>query len=100
LLAVSVPVFERSIWVKPGSRRTVVGGAYLEPAALVVRVAAPAAQGAANHAVCKALAGALGLRTAQIEIVRGQHHRAKTIRVARAPADLAQRWDALLSSVV
>lgn len=99
-MAVPVPVFERPIWVKPGSRHTVVGGAYREPPALVVRVAAPAAQGAANQAVRAALAKALGVRTSQIEIVRGHHHRAKTIRVVHAPEDLAGRWDALLSTVV
>lgn len=90
--AMTTPAFRAAIWAKPGSRRTEVGGGYGEPPALVVRVAAVAADGAANKAVLAALADAFGVRRSSIRIIAGHTSRAKRIEILEPPADLPSRW--------
>ena len=53
----------------------------VEEGALKVRIAAPPAKGKANEALVEFLAQALEVRKRQVEIVRGQRARNKTIRV-------------------
>ena len=87
-------MFTADVWAKPGSKRAAVGGAH--DGMLVVRVSAPASQGAANTAIRKALASALGVRTNQVEIVSGATGRGKRIVVDASADDIAQRWQQLL----
>lgn len=53
----------------------------VEGGALKVRIAAPPVKGKANETLVEFLAQALGVRKRQVEIVRGQRARNKTIRV-------------------
>jgi uncharacterized protein (TIGR00251 family) len=64
--------------VKPGSSRTRVGGSFGD-GELVVAVKTPPVEGAANEAVVKAVAGALGLRPRQVSLASGEASRSKTL---------------------
>ena len=93
--------FRFAVRVKPGARRTVVGGRWdgrLGPA-LVVAVTAPAVDGKANDAVCAALADALGVPKARVSIGVGAHARDKLVVVEPAPAGLDGKLNELTSGV-
>jgi uncharacterized protein YggU (UPF0235/DUF167 family) len=80
-----------AIRVKPGVAKQSVGGSYPGPhgPALIVAVNAPAVDGKANVALCKALAAALDVRRAHIGIAVGAHGRDKIIAVEASPDQLA-----------
>jgi uncharacterized protein len=77
-----------AVRVKPGARREAVGGRRGE--ALVVAVTAPAIEGRANAAVCKALARAFGVRRQDVTIVAGERGRDKVVEVPDAPDRLEE----------
>lgn len=99
-----MPAFRASIRVRPGARRDAVGGRAPrgpsgDPAALQaleVQVRARPVGGAATAAAERLLAEALGVRPWQVRVVRGATSRDKLVEVADPPADLPQRWAALL----
>jgi uncharacterized protein (TIGR00251 family) len=68
-----------TIHVKPGARRTVVGGAH--DGALVVRVAERAVDGRATEAALAAVAETFGLRRRQVSLVSGATSRSKVVDV-------------------
>jgi len=70
-----------TIRVKPGASRVSVGGAYGEPAALIVAVHAQPVDGQANTAVIAALSSALDVRKADINVVAGHTGRTKIIAI-------------------
>lgn len=78
------------VHVVPRAARSGVGG--WRAGALVVRVTAPPVEGAANEAVVKALAAALGIPRGEIVIERGARGRHKVVTV---PAAARGRLDAL-----
>ncbi|WP_127501352.1 DUF167 domain-containing protein [Actinoplanes solisilvae] len=90
--AVAVPVR-----VRPGAGRNRVGGRYEGPhgPALIVAVGAPAVDGKATEAVRRALAGALGVRPADVELRLGATSRDKVFTVAAADDGVAARFEAL-----
>lgn len=90
-----------AVRARPGARRTAVGGRWDGPGgpALVVAVAAPAADGKANTAVLAALAAAFGVRPRQLVIVAGERGRDKVVELTGAPADAADRLRALLDGL-
>jgi uncharacterized protein (TIGR00251 family) len=84
-----------AIRVKPGASRTFVGGSYAAPdgPALVVAVNSPAVEGKATAAALKALAKALGVRAADVQLVSGHTSRTKVVDV---PDSCRARWAELL----
>ena len=70
---------EFDVHVRPGAKRTLVGGTHAD--LLAVAVAAPPADGQANDAVCRTLADAFGVRPSAVTIVRGHAARRKRMRV-------------------
>jgi uncharacterized protein YggU (UPF0235/DUF167 family) len=79
--------------VRPGAGRNRVGGRYEGPhgPALIVAVGAPAVDGKATEAVRRALAGALGVRAADVELRLGATSRDKVFTVAGAGDGVAGR---------
>lgn len=69
-----------TIWVRPGSTRTGVGGE--RNGALVVRVGARAVDGKATEAALAAVAAAFGVRRSAVSLVTGATSRVKTVDVA------------------
>jgi len=59
----------------------------VEGGALKVRLSAPPVEGAANRALVKLLAKALGVARSRVEIVRGARSRNKLVRVAGLRAE-------------
>lgn len=59
--------------------------------ALKVSVSAPPEKGAANAAVCKLIARALGLRTPQVTVEAGHGSPRKVLRVSGAAPEVVQR---------
>jgi hypothetical protein len=78
-----------SIRVRPGSGRTQVGGSYAD--ALVVRVRQRAVDGAATTAALRALADALDVRAADVELVTGRTSRTKVVEIPDGSAAAYQR---------
>ena len=69
--------------VVPRASTTKVGGRYgdADPAVLIVRVRAPAVDGAANVALVAALANSLELPPSAVRIVSGRRSRTKLVEV-------------------
>lgn len=67
------------IRVIPRARRNEVGGT--RNGRLLVRTTAPPADGAANKAVVRLVAGHLGVPRSRVTIVSGTHARDKTLRI-------------------
>lgn len=76
--------------VSPGARRS--GLARREDGALLVRVAAPAVEGAANQELLRYLAReVLGLPRGALRLARGEHTRDKVLEVDLSPSELQAR---------
>lgn len=79
-----------SIRVSPRASRDEVDG--FRQGALVVRVTAPPVDSAANDAVVRVLAGAIGVPKRDVSIVRGLRSRDKQVEIAGlSDAQLADR---------
>jgi hypothetical protein len=79
-----------AVRVIPRAKRTEVAGR--RGPAILIRLAAPPVDGAANAALVAFLAERLGLPQSRIAIVRGGTARDKTVAIdGLAPADVAQR---------
>lgn len=85
-----------TIHVKPGSRRTSVGGRHGEGDVLVVSVTARAVDGKATEAALRAVAEAFGVRRRDVSLVTGATSRDKVVEIDDAAGDLSGRRDSLL----
>lgn len=75
----------------PGARRDEISGRLGDR--LKVRVAAAPEGGAANRAVCRVIAEALGVKPAAVEVIVGHSSPEKVVRVAGVKAaEIAGRW--------
>ena len=83
--------FRITIRVKPGSSRAGVGGSYGDTGALVVSVHAQPVDGGANAAVIAAVASALGVRKADVDLAGGHTGRTKILTIETNDVDLLQR---------
>jgi uncharacterized protein (TIGR00251 family) len=79
-----------SLYVQPGASRPGVVGRH--GPAVKVRVAAAPEQGKANAALARLLAGELGLRPSDIEVVSGHASRHKRVRLHGTDAGAVTRW--------
>lgn len=79
------------VHAQPGAKKSAFGD--LHDGRLRVRLAAPAVDGKANKALLAFVAGALGLKNAQVLLVSGETARRKRLLVV---ADLEPDWSALL----
>ena len=79
-----------AVKVVPGASREKVVGPLGER--LKVTVRKPAERGAANRALCELLAGALGVRAADVEVLRGEGRPEKEILIrGLAPEEVGRR---------
>jgi uncharacterized protein len=85
------------IRVKPGAKRTAVGGRHGD--ALVVAVTARAVDGKATEAALRAVAEAFDVRRRDITLVTGAASRDKVVEIDAQAADVTSRRDALLGRV-
>ncbi len=79
-----------TVHVQPGAARPGVVGRH--GGALKVRVAAAAERGRANAALTRLLAGELGVRPADVEIVSGHGSRHKRVRLRGVTAGAVTDW--------
>ncbi len=82
--------------VRPRAGKDSVGGTH--DGALQIRVRAAPSGGAANAAVCQALARALGLRPRAVGLISGEKSRRKWVEVKGDPEALAAELAVLARS--
>lgn len=76
--------------VVPGASRSRIVGAH--GSGIRVQVAAPPERGRANEELCRVLAEALGVRRADVAVVRGEASPRKTVHVITlSPEEVARR---------
>jgi uncharacterized protein (TIGR00251 family) len=80
---------EISVRVIPRARKSEVSG--MRGDALLVRVAAPPLEGAANAALVELLAARLGVSVRGIRIVGGEHSRNKRVEVSGLTGETVRR---------
>jgi uncharacterized protein len=83
-----------SLHVQPGAKRTEVAGTHGDGIGmrLRIRLAAPPVDGKANAELLRFLADAFGVPLRNVELVRGETFRQKTVRVVAPARRPDQRW--------
>ncbi len=75
---------ELAVKASPGAKRDALLGVW--NGALRISVSSPPEDGRANEAIARVLAGALGVRRAQVTLVRGATSRLKRFRISLTTA--------------
>lgn len=78
------------VYVQPGAHAASLAGRYDDM--IKVRVAAPAERNRANAAVCHMIAGELGVRPGDVDVVAGRTSRRKRLRVHGVEPGTVDRW--------
>ncbi len=68
-----------AVYVQPSAKRSEFAGAHGD--ALKLRLAAPPVEGKANAELIRFIAAAFGVPRRNVELIRGETSRAKTVRV-------------------
>ena len=74
-----------AVLVEPGAGRNRIYGEH--DGRLKLSVTAAPEHGKANKAVCRFLAGELGVRKSQVHVISGHHSRLKEVLIERVPRD-------------
>lgn len=88
-MAGTQPVGQVAIYVRPQATKALVGGEYDDR--LIVRVGAKPQAGAANEAVCAAIAAAFKVKVREVEITAGWRSRHKRVAIGLPPAEVSAR---------
>jgi uncharacterized protein (TIGR00251 family) len=87
----AIPATLIAVKAVPGAKRDEVVGRLGER--LKVRISAPPEDGKANKAICQLLAQQLGVKSKDVEVVRGHTSAEKTLRVIGVQAiDIETKW--------
>ena len=78
------------VYVQPGAHAASLAGRYGDT--IKVRVAAQAEKGRANAAVTRLLADELGVRTGDVDVVRGRTSRRKRVLLRGVEAATVESW--------
>ena len=81
------------VHAQPGAKLTEVVGVHGD--SLKIRLAAPAVEGKANEALIAFLAESFGVARRNVEIVRGQSARRKTLVVTQPAVRPDREWESL-----
>jgi uncharacterized protein len=76
------------VFAKPRASKSAIGG--VREGALVVSLAAPPVDGAANEELVRVLAARLGVKRSAISIASGAHGRTKIVDVADVSAEVVR----------
>jgi uncharacterized protein (TIGR00251 family) len=80
---------ELDVWVQPRASRDAIAG--VQAGALKVRITAPPVEGEANDALVRFLAKLLGIPKKNVEILRGETGRRKTLLLKGVSTEAARK---------
>lgn len=85
--------------IAPGASRTQAAGLEIDAAGTIrlkLRIASPPVDGAANAAVLKFLAKAIGRPKRDVALTQGHKNRSKTVMVKGAPGEILARLQTII----
>lgn len=86
-----------TVYVQPGAKKTTIAGMHGEH--LKISLNAPPVDGAANQALIKFIAECLAIKMKDIQLIRGEKSRIKTLELTSSKLD-DKNTDSLLSMLI